>query len=234
MPQTSFFDRLAARIPSMLEECSWATGNAVRLTGPQPPPWVKNTILKVIGYGYLRPLSECNPAKSGQLSAEQVGLLVGAGQVLARMFLHPDERHREEEKRLPEMGELRRKIVASLPSAFEKTGAKKKGKAKPLPEIATAEQVMSCLSGFKKGGSQAMGVSSGFEGQPMFFQLGLLVWVFWQDVELARNRRDLAQWLQSMGVACSFATVEKFCREVNLKLAPRGRAKKMLLGRKKT
>ena len=79
-----------------------------------------------------------------------------------------------------------------------------------------------------------MGVSSGFEGQPMFFQLGLLVWVFWQDVELARNRRDLAQWLQSMGVACSFATIEKFCREVNLKLAPRGRAKKMLLGRKKT
>jgi hypothetical protein len=44
-----------------------------------------------------------------------------------------------------------------------------------------------------------MGASSGFEGQPMFFQLGILVWVFWQDVELARNRWDLAQWLQSVG-----------------------------------
>ena len=96
MPQTSFVDRLVARAPSMLEECSWATGNAARLTGPQPPPWVKNAILKVIGHGYFRPLSECNPAKSGQLSAEQVGQLVGAGQVLAVLFLHPDERQREE------------------------------------------------------------------------------------------------------------------------------------------
>lgn len=60
-----------------------------------------------------------------------------------------------------------------------------------------------------------------------------LLWLFWEEVARARNRRDTYQWLTDyVGVRCSFALFEKLCAEIGYHPETPTRLRKVRLKRR--
>lgn len=219
-------ERLLARGPDLLAEMKWAVGHPASGPRKRRPAWLKGIIRRALSDGFMQPFSDLGSlAQSMSLQGE-----VRGGAIVAAKFLEPTKENiLPEEKAFPELRKLRQGIWSMVIGAVENeaTRAKKSGKVAKKKKR-TAKETVDYLQGVGRGATKATAVEAPFESQAIVTQLAQTIWLSWEEVEQARNRRDLHQWLtEDQKIKCEFATLEKLCRQVGLKLAPRGRAKKI-------
>ncbi len=215
-------ERLPLRMTEVGEEISWAFGISPYSRKPEPPEWVRRTIRCFLGAPAVAPKDQPPPKLEDLVAALGMAKGMAAG---GRVWANePLDTTGIREDLQPAAVELKQKVLRVIQPQIQKVD----DAVAKIPST-VIEKNHETLAAFTRGQSEGVEAISEQEDEGTITQQLLwFLWMFWPEIQTAKNVRELHEWIGHVGlVQCSMKLVEKVCGRVGLRPSQRGRKKRI-------